>query len=259
MSVEIYAFLGSNVSELASRLISSFEHIGFKVALHPDMDLLNSNPTGCLCLAILETPPTLKRVASEVPLLISFGFSVTRREISLPVDGINWPPKGVKTHAHEIYTRTSAGRSRSSYFMQAFTMAILAKETGGYVWCNGDAKAVSGNAAFKKVLAELNSLDASARQIQDLMESLEKKHGVAEANRFGQSMHDLLSATFDAGASPFKEWPSIENYDRFSWAEKICLPPFKEKSGSWWSRISLYWATVFIFLMLMVLVTVIYS
>lgn len=257
MSIDIYAFLGSNVDELRQRLIDSFERIGFKIALHPDMDLLCSNPTGCMSMAIFETPPTLKRLAPGVPLLTSFGYSITQRDV--PIDEADWTPRGVKTHSYELCTRSSSGRSRSIYFMQALTAAILAKETGGYVWFNGEAKALSGNGAFKKVLAELNGLEASVAKLQERLKTLEREHGVAEANRFGRTMHDSLDAAFDIGASPFSTWPPIEHYDRFPWPHPICLPPFQEKRESWWSRISLYWAMVFVVVTLMVLVTFIYS
>lgn len=257
MSIEIYAFLGSNVQKLESRLIETFEHIGFTIAFHPEMDLLYSNSTGCLCVAILQTPPTLKRLAPEEPLLVSFEYSAVQGES--PVRKNNWPPRGVKKHSYEIYTRTSAGRSRSSYFMQAFVAAILAKETDGYFWVNGDAKAVAGKSAIEKVLTELNSLDATALRLQELMANLETEHGVAEANRFGKAMHDHLDAAFDVGAFPFKAWPPIENYGQFAWTDPICLLPFKDKRERWYSRISLYWAMVSVAITAMVLVTVIYS
>ena len=257
MSIDVYAFLGSNLEELRLRFIDSFERIGFKIALHPDMDLLCSNPTGCMCMAIFETPPALKRLAPGVPLLTSFGYSITRRDI--PSNEADWPPRGVKIHSYELCTRTSSGRSRPSYFMQAFTAAILPKETGGYVWFNGEEKALPGNSAFKKVLAELNGLDASVAKLQELLETLEREHGVAEANRFGRAMHNSLNAFFDIGAFPFKTWPPIEYYDHFTWSNPICLPPFQEKPENWWSRISLYWIVVSVFVIVMVFVTVIYS
>ena len=166
-------------------------------------------------MAILEMPPALKRLAPGVPLLSSFGYSITQRDGL--VDEAGWPPKGVKGHSYELCTRTSSGRPRSSYFMQAFMAAILAKETGGYFWVNGDKKAVLGKTAITKVLAELDGLDAGAKQLQELMTTLEREHGVVEANRFGRAMHDSLNAEFDIGAIPFETWPPIDNYDRFAW------------------------------------------
>lgn len=257
MSIDVYAFLGANVDELSQRVVESFERIGFKIALHPDMDLLCSNATGCMSMAIFETPPTLKRIAPGIPLLTSFGYGITQCDV--PVDEADWPPRGVKKYSYELCTRSSFGRSRSSYFMQALTVAILAKETGGYVWFNGEAKALSGKSAFRKVLAELNGLDACATNLREFLVTFEREHGVAEANRFGRAMHDSLDAAFDTGAFPFTTWPPIEDYDRFRWPDPICLPPFQAKRESWWSRISLYWAMVFIFVTFMVLVTVIYS
>lgn len=257
MSVEIYAFLGSNAQELESRLIESLKGIGFRIGLHPEMELLRSNPTGCMSIAIFETPPTLKRLAPGVPLLTSFGYSVTQPDPS--ASRSHWPPKGVKKHSYEIYTRTSAGRSRSSYFMQAFTAAILAKETDGYFWVNGDAKAISGKKAFDKIVAELHGLDATALQLKELMGNIEREHGVAEANRFGRAMHDQLDAALDIGAFPFNAWPPVEKCDEFSWSAPICLPPFQGKPESLRSKISFYWTMVIVVVTAMVLVTMIYS
>ncbi len=256
MSIEIYAFLGVNVDGLRSRVIESFKRIGFTVELHPELDLLHSNPTGCMSMAIMETPPTLKRLAPGVPLLASFGYSVTRRNSS--ATEADWPPSGIKEHTYEICTRTSAGRSRSSYFMQAFTAAILAKETGGYVWVNG-AKAMTGNGALKKILSELDNLDSSAQRLRDMMTDLEKEHGIAEANRFGRSMQQQLDSAFDVGAFPFKAWPPIEGYQCFSWPTPICLPQFREKPEAWWSKITLVQIVVALYATLCIFLTVLYS
>lgn len=257
MSVDIHAFLGSNVLGLESRLIASFGQIGFRIALHPDMDLLQANSTGCMCVAILETPPTVKRLAPGVPVIASFGYDA--KVLSQPVAMGNWPPRGVKKHCYEVCTRTAAGRSRCSYFAQALVAAFLAKETGGYFWVNGDALAISGKKAVERILSQLNSLDASVLQLQQLMGSLEREGGIAEANRFGKAMHDSLNPAFDVGATPFTEWPTIENYCRFAWAEPISQPPFVPKRESWLSRISLYWSMITVIVVAMVLVTVIYS
>lgn len=257
MSVEIYVFLGSNVTELESRLIASFEQIGFKIAIHPDMSLLKVNATGCMSVAIVETPSTLKRLAPGVPLLASFEYHV-KDFVQSNAKG-NWPPRGVKKHCFEIYTRITAGRSRCSYFMQALVAAFLAKETDGYFWVLGDAKALSGTKAVKTVLAQLNGIDESVLQLQQLMATTEREHGVAEVNRFGREMHDSLDPAFDVGAFPFTEWPTIENYDRFAWPEPIRLPPFVPKRESWLSRISLYWTMVTAIVTAVAFVTVLYS
>lgn len=257
MSIEIYAFLGPNLNDLRSRVLNAFERIGFKLSLHPEMDFLCSNSTGCLCLSILETPPFLKRFSPGRALLCSFGYNASQRDES--VSQTDWPPKGVKSCGYEIYTRTSAGRSRSSYFIQALTVSILAKETGGYVWVNGDARAVSGKTAFSRVVAELHGIDASVKNLQDLKEKIEKQHGVAEANRFGRTMHNSLDAAFDVGAYPFSTWPPIEAFGRFPYPEPISLPPFVAKRESWWSKISFFKILVFIVLVLPALVTLIYS
>lgn len=257
MSVEIYAFLGSKLDDLESRVIDAFGRAGFRIALHPEMDFLFSNPAGCLSLAILETPPFLKRLAPGVPLLSSFGYSVLPRDES--ASHSDWPPKGVQSYTYEIYTRTSAGRSRSSHFAQALTASILARESGGCVWVNGDAKAVPGKTAFNRVLAELKGIDASVKSLQDLKEKLEKQHGIAEANRFGLRMHNSLDAAFDVGASPFSEWPPIESFQSFPSPEPISLPPFVAKRESRWSKISLSQILVFLLTVIVVLITFIYS
>ena len=257
MSIEIYAFLGPNLNDLGPRVLDAFERIGFKTVFHPETDFLRSNPAGCMCLSVLDTPPFLKRLAPGTPLLCSFGYSASQRDES--ISHSDWPPKGVKSYSYEVYTRTSTGRSRSSYFFQALTSSILAKETGGYVWVNGDARAVSGKTAFSRVVAELSGIDASVKKLQDLKEELERQHGVVEANRFGRTMHNSLDAAFDVGAYPFTTWPPIESFERFSYPEPISLPPFVAKRERWWSKISFFKIFVFIVVTLLVLVTVIYS
>ena len=148
MSIEICAFLGPNLDNLELRYIAAFKRAGFTIELHPKLGLLQSNSAGYMCVAILETPPALKRLAPEAPLLASFGYIVEPHSHSEGM--VKRVPKSFKECSYEIYTRTSAGRSRSSYFMQAFTAAILAKETGGHVLFEGDKRTLQGGAALKK-------------------------------------------------------------------------------------------------------------
>ena len=108
-------------------------------------------------------------------------------------------------------------------------------------------------------MGELNGLDASVSQMLELMATLETECGVAEANRFGRSMQNSLDAAFDVGAYPFSTWPPIDDHTSFTWPNPICLPPFKEKRESWWSRIKLWHIPGFVVVALFVLITLIYS
>lgn len=257
MSIGICAFLGPSLEDLKSRFIQSFDRIGFKIELHPEMDLLSCNSAGCLTLVILETPSTLKRLAPGVPLLADFEYGITPRDSSLA--GTDSLPRGVKQYSYKLFTRTASGRSRSSYFMQALTAAILATETGGYVLFDGKSKAMSGKKALEKVLDELNGLDADVIRLNEILANLETDHGIAAANHFARSMHESFNAAFDVGGIPFSTWPSIEQYYSFPNPTPISLPPFEEKPEPWWSRISLYWAMMFLFVTFMVVLTVTYS
>lgn len=187
MSIDIYGFLGSETRDIELRVLQSFRSLGFSVAIHPEMQLLESNQSGALYLTFTETPPQLERIRKDLPLLVGFGFSVSKRTTR----AAGWPPKNVKQYSFEICTRTSSGRSPADYFAQALLVAILAKETNGYFYVNGDEKAVSGASGLEQIQGEL---DGNA------------------------------SNKFDSGAFPFEAWPPIDPAAPFKWPEPIADP-----------------------------------
>jgi len=62
MSIDIYGFLGSDIQDLELRVIQTFNGLGFSVAIHPEMNLLESNPSASLYISFIETPPHICRV-----------------------------------------------------------------------------------------------------------------------------------------------------------------------------------------------------
>jgi hypothetical protein len=184
MSIDVYGFLGSDIRDVESRVLQSFTTLGFSVAIHPEMTLHESTPCGCLYLTFTETPPQIGRVRPGVPLLLGFGFGVSKRTAR----SAGWPPKGVKGYSYEVCTRTSSGRSNADYFAQALTVAILAKETNGYFYINGDDVAVPGKLGLDQILEELNG---------------------------------TAGDEFDSGAHPFEAWPPIVPNVPFAWPEPI--------------------------------------
>lgn len=184
MSIDIYSFLGPDIQDVELRVLETFKSIGFSVVIHPEMSLLASNPSGCLYLSFTATPPQIKRVRPGVPLLSGFEFSISKRAARRA----GWPPKKVKGYAYEVCTRTASGRSAADYFAQALTVAILAKETDGYFYINGDAAAVSGKLGLERILGELNRTAGNE---------------------------------LDSGAYPFKEWPPVIPNAAFAWPTPI--------------------------------------
>lgn len=187
MSIDIYGFLGPDTQDLESRVIQGFKNLGFSAVIHPGMRLLESNPSGCLYISFIETPPRIGRICAGVPLLLGFGYSVVKRGAK----SAGWPPKKVKQYAYEVCTRTAAGRSTASYFAQALTVAILAKETNGYFYINGNDAAVPGDSGLELIQGELDR---------------------------------ITGCEFDLGAYPFEAWPPIDPNASFVWPEPIASP-----------------------------------
>ena len=184
MSIDVYGFLGSDIQDLELRVIQTFNGLGFSVAIHPEMNLLESNPSASLYISFIETPPHISRVCHGVPLLLGFGYNVGKRGAR----SAGWPPKKVKQYAYEVCTRTSAGRSLADYFAQALTVAILVKETNGYFYINGDDVAVPGDLGLERILGELDR---------------------------------TAGCEFDSGAHPFEAWPPIAPFASFTWPKPI--------------------------------------
>jgi hypothetical protein len=227
MSIDIYGFLGSDTQDMESRFIQTFKSLGFSVAIHPEMSLLESNSSGSLYLAFTETPPQIERIRRGVPLLFGFGFGVSQRAPR----SAGWPPKKVNEYVYEVCTRSSSGRSIADYFAQALTVAILAKETNGYFYINGDDAAVPGKLGLERILGELNR---------------------------------IADNEFDSGAYPFEAWPPIAPNVAFAWPDPIAslqhqgtkvVSGFQKKRFKFSIIEGFGWALVLYFL----IVTVIYS
>jgi hypothetical protein len=186
MSIGIYAFLGPNIDNIDARVTQALEGVGFGVQFHPDMRLLETPSGSVLYIQVNQVPSYLKRVRPEAPLLIGFEYEVSKNEGKRRRNG--WPPKGVGHYTCLISTRTASGRSRATYYLQALTLAILAKETAGYFYADVDERAVPGSEGLNQTLAELN-----------LPSYLE----------------------FDADAVPFEGWPPAERNVPFDWPPPI--------------------------------------
>lgn len=190
MSINISAFLGKKTDDLDARFIKAFSNLGFDVQLHPDLTLTKSSVEGVLYLRITKTPPEFLRIEPTASLLIGFEFDVQKREKKAP-RSMAWPPRGVGAYTHAMSTRTAAGRNDATASMQILSMAILAKESDGYCYADGEEVASAGEAAFNQA--------------------------VQENNRFSR-------ITFDAYAYRFESWPPVDGIGSFVWPQKI-IPP----------------------------------
>lgn len=219
MSIYIYAFLGSKLQDLEPRFVQAFADIGFRVEIHPDMHLLATNPTARLYIAVLATPPSVRRLAPDVPLLVGFNYQVAPAREDAHRNSLK-PFKKIEEFTYEVCTSTAAGQSRSAYFMQAFTAAILAKETAGYFYVNGDTEAVSGAAGLERILSELDGLGAAATRLETFLHGLESKAGEDSLASL-KAMEHHLNVEFDVNAFPFKSWPPANPSARFDWPAPI--------------------------------------
>ncbi|MBP7646568.1 MAG: hypothetical protein KA751_07415 [Comamonas sp.] len=189
MSIVFRGFLGQDTQNIENRFVLEFARIGFEVAIHPDMKLLGSN-FGHLCLVLIKIPPNIKCLDPDTPLLTEFEYSASMRTSPMAQEG-GWPPRRVRQYTYEIFSRTASGRTTSSYFAQAFTVAILAKITNGQFLADGSSEAVSGQSGLESVLAEL-----------------ERYSGLV----------------FDVGADPFHEWPPLNPAVSSTWQEPLKAP-----------------------------------
>ena len=197
MSIEIYAFLGDQLDDLEARL---FEDVGFGITLHPETRILEPNAHAALYLRLDAAPHDLNRIAPDTPLLLSFGYGVAQATLNKHRNP-QWPPPGVKSHTHEIVTRTSNGRSPADAIAQSLTAAVLAKITVGYYYVLGERQAIPGGAALEQVIQELQYLSR---------------------------------LEFDNGAFPFTDWPVIFTRAVNAWNNPIALthkhpPPPKRR------------------------------
>lgn len=190
MSICIYAFLGPRTEDLDVRCLQAFSDLGFKVQLHPESSFAVPPAGGALYLSILKTPARLQRIAPDQALLTCFDYYIEKHDSKAPRSK-EWPPRKVKQYGYEVNSRTASGRSTASYFMQALSMAILARETGGWYFCEFDDHALSGESAVAGILQELEPYAARA---------------------------------FDDEAYPFTAWPPLAGDPGFAWPQPIGRP-----------------------------------
>lgn len=190
MSINISAFLGKKTDELDARFIKTFSNLGFDVQLPPDLTLTKSSVEGVLYLRLAKTPPEFQRMEPTEPLLIAFDFGVQKRG-KKEARSMLWPPRGVGAYTYTISSRTAAGRNDSTAAMQMLSMAILAKESDGYFYADGEEVASLGEVAFNQA--------------------------VQEQSRFNRT-------NFDAYAYRFESWPPVHGVSSFVWPQQI-VPP----------------------------------
>lgn len=186
MSICTYAFLGPNIDNIDVKVVQAFGDLGFGVEAHPEMSFVESPAGGYLYIQVKQVPSNLKRVRPDTPLLVSFEYEVKNEKQAPRSNG--WPPKGVKQFSYSVSARTASGRSRATFYVQALTCAILAKETGGYYYVDANEKAESGSEGLDRMVREMNA----ASELE-----------------------------FDADAFPFEGWPPTSHEDPFRWPSPI--------------------------------------
>ncbi|QOQ80364.1 hypothetical protein INP81_13215 [Comamonas thiooxydans] len=189
MSIVFYGFLGNDTQDLEYKFVLEFSRLGFEVAIHPKMRLLEPNG-GHFYLALIKTPPDIKRLLPDIPLLTEFEYSASKRTSTFEQEE-GWPPRRVRRYTYEICTRTASGRATASYFAQALTVAVLSKITNGQFFADGNREAVSGQAGLDSILTELGGQARSA---------------------------------FDVGANPFNDWPPLDPIVPFTRSAPIAAP-----------------------------------
>ena len=209
MSVDCYAFLGKNLEMTEFRLLQEFKKAGFHVELHPDFEVLSSNKKGECWIKILSTPLGLIR-ASSSDYIVGFGYSVLPRNLNESLDE-EWPPKKVIDWTYQVCTMTSAGRSKSAYYMQAFTAAILAKISGGVFYDPDQDKVIKGTTAVSNLKKSIKEIESKKLERMAHIESL---INARDANKY-RLIEILLSQEleFDVGGYEFRSWPSLEIHE----------------------------------------------
>lgn len=230
MSLNVSAFLGKETADLDARFIRAFADLGFHVQLHPELGLTESSAAGCLYLKVTATPPHFLRLAPELPLLIMFGYDVHKKQ-KTDARSMQWPPRGVKNYSHEASSRTSAGRSDAAGAMQILSMAILAKESAGYVHIDGDDAARTGALGLQQAILELAHFDR---------------------------------VYFDADVHRFESWPPVDGASSFQWPpiiESPKAPPsaVKKRRALFTYKFSWFHAPGIVLVTYFLVVTLLYS
>lgn len=222
MSIDIYAFLGGDLLDIEARLVAGFREAGFRIALHPEIKLLEPNASACLYISILETPAFLERISPGTPLLVGFAYSplIANEKAATSTD---WPPPKVRKYSYEIQTRSAAGRSTSTYFIQALTAAILASKTKGQFFIGGASGAISGSAGLSKILTELQNMKKTSQWMGNLatqLETMDTQEDRVLLSRIAQG----IPCQFDDGAFPFTAWPPLAGDAPYRWPTPIAAP-----------------------------------
>lgn len=206
MSVEIYGFLGNETENLQEKLINKFGELGFEIALDPATNLLgfsNTSAIPTIRIAILKTPSNLLRLSPNAPLIVEFEYYAT------PKNDIRSAPRKIQNYSFLAYTRTSAGRSKTSGYMQMLLIAILADITNGKYFGLGDEKPISGNIALKNIITSLNNIE---KRYQDLLTNYENQKKWSEKNYLLTNLNaSYNSPFFDEGATAFIGWHQSYN------------------------------------------------
>lgn len=201
MSVEIYGFLGEDILNIQQRFIEKFNDLGFEIALDPAANLLGFSSVSSIStirIAILETPSDLLRLSPKTPLLVEIEYYAVAKK-----DVLN-PPRKVQNYTYLAYSRTSAGRSNSSGYIQMLIIAILASISKGKYFSLGDKKPVSGDAAIEDILANLN---AKEENYEALLATYKNKKTWHEKNNFLPTLNSSFNSPFfDEEAISFIGW-----------------------------------------------------
>lgn len=200
MSVEIYGFLGKETDNLQERLIKKFVGLGFEIELDPATNLLGvsnaSIPT--IRIAILKIPSNLLRLSPNTPLLVEFEY------YSIPKKDVLVAPKKIQNYTYLAYTRTAAGRSNTSGYMQMLLIAILASITNGKYYGLGDEKPTSGDAELQTIMTSLNNME---KNYQVLRNQYESKKNWSEKSHFLTYLNAIHNSPFfDEDATTFIGW-----------------------------------------------------
>ena len=201
MSVEIFGFLGNQLDSLEERLIKKFEEFGFEIKLDPSTNLLGFSTTSSIPtirIAILKTPNNLLRLSPNTPLFVGFEY------YAVPKKDVLSAPRKIQNYSYLAYTRTSAGRSIPSGYMQMLLIAILASITDGKYFGLGDEKPTSGEATLKNILASLSNKE---KNYQELLANYKNKKRWSEKSQLLTYLNaSYNSPFFDEDAIPFIGW-----------------------------------------------------